>query len=71
MKLTTYIVKIDKPKTSSVFAETSSKLIKETISNITHPLTRNINKSLNIGIVSDQLELARVISVSKLPMPTD
>ena len=64
-----YIVKILNPMMSSGFDEISFKFIKETISNIIHPLTHIINRSLNTGIVPDQIKLAKVSGVLKLPMP--
>jgi len=55
------IVKTLKLKVSSGFDKISSKLIKETISNIIHPLTHITNRSLNTGIVHDQLKLAMTL----------
>ena len=45
------IVKTLKPKISNEFDKTSSKLIKGMISNIIHPVTHIINRSLNTAIV--------------------
>jgi len=64
-----YIIKTRNPMMSSGFDEISSKLIKQTISNIIHPLTHIINRSINTGIVPDQLKLAKVSPVLKLPVP--
>ena len=59
------IVKTLEPKISSGFAEISSKLTKEMISNIIHLLTYSINIYLNTYIVPDQLKLAKVVYVFK------
>ena len=60
-----YIVKTLKRKVRSGSGEISSKLNKETISNIIHRLTHIIHRFLNAGIVPDQLKLAKVIHVFK------
>jgi len=60
------IVKTLKRKITSRFEEISSKRIKETISNIPPPLTHIINRSLNTGVVPDQIKLAKVIPVFKV-----
>jgi len=57
------IVKTLKSKIDSGFDEISFKLIKETISNIINPLTRIINRSLNTGIVPNQITLSKIIAV--------
>jgi len=57
------IVKHLKPKTSCGFDEISTKLVKETITNIIHPMTHIVNRSLSTGIVPDQLKMAKVIPV--------
>lgn len=59
------IVKHLKPKTSSGHDDISTKLVKETIINIVQPLTHIINRSLDTGIVPDQLKIAKVIPVYK------
>jgi len=59
------VVKKLKPKTSSVHDKISTKLVKESIVNITQPLTNIINLSLNAGIVPDQLKIAKVRAVYK------
>ena len=59
------VVKKLKPKNSSGHDEISTKLVKNTISNIILPLTHIINISLQNGIVPDQLKIAKVIPVYK------
>ena len=61
----TEVVKKLKPKNSSGHDEISTKLVKNTISNIILPLTHIINISLQNGIVPDQLKIAKVIPVYK------
>ena len=59
------VVRKLKPKTSSGHDDISTKLVKETIIDIIQPLTHIINRSLNTGIVPDQLKIAKVIPVFK------
>jgi hypothetical protein len=53
------------PKLSSVHDEISPKLLKETLSEIIIPITHIINRSLDSGIVPDQLKIAKVIPIYK------
>ena len=54
-----------KPKLSSGHDDISSKLLKETISIISEPLTHIINVSLDSGIVPDELKIAKVVPIYK------
>ncbi len=54
-----------KPKLSSGHDEISTKLLKETLSEIIIPITHIINRSLDSGIVPDQLKIAKVIPIYK------
>ena len=54
-----------KTKLSSGHDDISSKLLKETIFHIVHPITHIINISFNTGIVPDQLQIAKVVPIYK------
>ena len=54
-----------KPKLSSGHDDISTKLLKETIHIIIQPLTHVLNQSLLMGIVPDQLKVAKVIPIYK------
>ena len=58
-----------KPKVSSGHDEISTKLLKETITNIIAPMTHIINTSLNTGIVPSQMKTAKVIPIFKASDP--
>ena len=58
-----------KPKLSSGHDEISTKLLQETISEIIIPITHIINRSLESGIVPDQLKIANVIPIYKASDP--
>jgi len=60
--LTTYNLK---PKLGRGYDGISTKLLKETISNILQPITRKINRSFVPGIVPHDLKIAKVIPISK------
>ena len=59
-----------KTKTSSGHDEISTKLLKETIHNISIPLTHIINQSFQTGIVPDQMKIAKVVPIHKSSDPT-
>ena len=59
------VVKKLRPKTSFGHDEISSKIIKETINNIIQPITHIVNRSFVMGIVPNQLKIAKVIPVYK------
>ena len=54
-----------KTKLSSGHDDISSKLLKETIFHIVHPITHIINMSSHTGIVPDQLKIAKVVPIYK------
>ena len=54
-----------KSKVSSGHDEISTKLLKETITNIIAPMTHIFNTSLNTGIVPSQMKTAKVIPIFK------
>jgi len=54
-----------KSKLSSGHDEISTKLLQETLSEIIVPITHVINRSLDSGIVPDQLKFAKVIPIYK------
>ena len=54
-----------KPKTSSGIDEISNKLLKDTKENVIEPLTYIINKSLDTGIIPDDLTIEKVIPIYK------
>ena len=60
--LTTYNLK---PKLSQGYDGISTKLLKETISNILQPIIHIINRSFVIGIVPQDLKIAKVIPIYK------
>jgi hypothetical protein len=53
-----------KTKTSSGY-EISTKLLKETIHNISKPLTHIINQSFQTGIIPTKMKIAKVVPVHK------
>ena len=59
------IVRKLKAKTSSGHDQISTRLIKDAIDNILHPITYIINKSLENGIFPQQLKIAKVIPIFK------
>ncbi len=59
------IVQKLKPKTSFGHDEISTKMIKHTIQNIISLITHIINRSLDTGIVPQQLKIAKVIPIYK------
>jgi len=54
-----------KPKFSSGHEYVSTKLRKETINLIHHPITNIANQSFLIGVVPTQLKIAKVIPIFK------
>jgi len=54
-----------KTKTSSRYDEISTKLLKETIHNISTLLTHIINQSFQTGLVPTQMKIAKVVPVYK------
>ena len=54
-----------KPKYSSGHDEISTKLLKETINNISVPITDIINKSFRTGVVPHQMKIAKVVPIHK------
>jgi len=60
--LTTYNLK---PKLSQGYDGISTKLLKETISNILQPITHIINRSFVTGIVPQDLKIAKIIPIYK------
>ena len=54
-----------KSKSSFGHDEISTKLLKQTINNITLPITHMINRSFITGIVPDQMKIAKVVPVYK------
>ena len=58
-----------KSKTSTGHDEISTKLLKETITIITDPITHIINMSLSAGIVPDDMKVAKVIPIFKSSDP--
>lgn len=59
-----------KSKTSSGHDQISTKLLKETIENIIEPITYIINRSLETGIIPEQMKIAKVIPIHKKADPT-
>ena len=47
------------------FAQISTKLLKQTINNITLPITHIVHRSFITGIVPDQMKVAKVVPVFK------
>jgi hypothetical protein len=60
-----YIIETANPKLSSGHDEISTKFLKETLSEIIIPIPHIINRSLDSGIVPDQLKIAKVIPIYK------
>lgn len=56
------LVRTLKPKISCFFDQPLSKLIKETVSIIIHPLTFIINRYLNTGIIPDEISFSQLLS---------
>ena len=54
-----------KPKLSQGYDGISTKLLKETISNILQPISHIINRSFVTGIVPQDLKIAKVIRIYK------
>ena len=54
-----------KSKSSFGHDEISTKLLKQTINNITLPITHILNRSFITGIVPDQMKIAKVVPVYK------
>ena len=54
-----------KSKSSFGHDEISTKLLKQTINNITLPITHIVNRSFITGIVPDQMKVAKVVPVFK------
>ena len=54
-----------KSKSSFGHDEISTKLLKQTINNITLPITHIVNRSFITGIVPDQMKIAKVVPVFK------
>ena len=54
-----------KSKSSFGHDEISTKLLKQTINNITLPITHIVNRSFITGIVPDQMKIAKVVPVYK------
>ena len=59
-----------KPKTSSGIDELSTKLLRDTVEKVIEPLTYIINKSLDTGIIPDDLKIAKVIPIYKSSDPS-
>ena len=59
-----------KPKTSSGIDEISTKLQKDTVEKVIEPLAYIINKSLDTGIIPDDLKIAKVIPIYKSSDPS-
>jgi hypothetical protein len=59
-----------KTKTSSGYDEISTKLLKETIHNISKPLTHIINQSFQTGIIPTKMKIAKVVPVHKSSDPS-
>ena len=61
-----YIIEtVRKSKISSGHNEISTKILQKTISEINIPITHMINRSLDSGIVPDQLKITKVIPICK------
>ena len=59
-----------KPKTDSGIDEISTKLLRDTVEKVIEPLTYIINKSLDTGIIPDDLKIAKVIPIYKSSDPS-
>ena len=59
-----------KPRTSSGIDEISTKLLKDAVEKVIEPLTYIINKSLDTGIIPDDLRIAKVIPIYKSSDPS-
>jgi hypothetical protein len=59
-----------KTKTSSGYDEISTKLLKETIHNISKSLTHIINQSFQTGIIPTKMKIAKVVPVHKSSDPS-
>ena len=66
----TYTVTKLKSKMSYGHDEISTKLLKQTITNIIDPITHIMNRSFITGIVPDQMKIAKVIPIFKTSDPS-
>ena len=58
-----------KPKTTGI-DEISTTLLKDTVEKVIEPITYIINKSLDTGIIPDDLKIAKVIPIYKSSDPS-